>query len=89
MGWNQSYYDNPEFDATLKAMHAEEDLDKRNDLVFKLQEIISEDLPYAPLLRWDVINPYRTDKYEGHVVTMGGISNWINPWSYFKLRPKQ
>jgi peptide/nickel transport system substrate-binding protein len=88
-GWNQAYYDNPEFDKVLDAMNAETDLQKQKDLTFKLQEIIAEDLPYALLVRPDLIGPYRTDKYEGHVETMGGLSTWINTWTYFKIRPKK
>jgi peptide/nickel transport system substrate-binding protein len=88
-GWNQAYYDNPEFDRTLNAMLVETEPTKRRELLFKLQEIIAVDLPYGLLLRYDHINPYRTDKYEGHVLTMGGFSNWINAWTYFKLRPKK
>ena len=87
-GWNQAYYDNPEFDKTLDAMNAETDLEKQKQLTFKLQEIMAEDLPYAMLVRPDLISPYRTDKFEGHVETMGGFSTWINVWTYFKTRPK-
>ena len=88
-GWNQAYYDNPEFDKTLDAMNAETDPEKQKELTFKLQEIMAEDLPYAMLVRPDLIGPYRTDKFEGHVETMGGLSTWINVWTYFKVRPKK
>lgn len=88
-GWNQAYYDNPEFDKTLDAMNAETDIQKQKELTFKLQEIIAEDLPYALLVRPDLIGPYRTDKFEGHVETMGGLSTWINTWTYFKIKPKK
>ena len=88
-GWNQAYYDNPEFDKTLDAMNAESDPEKQKALTLKLQEIIAEDLPYALLVRPDLISPYRTDKFEGHVETMGGLSTWINAWTYFKVRPKK
>ena len=88
-GWNQAYYDNPEFDKTLDAMTAETDLEQQKKLTFKLQEIMAEDLPYAMLVRPDLIGPYRTDKFEGHVETMGGLSTWINVWTYFNIQPKK
>ena len=88
-GWNQSYYDNPEFDKTLDAMNAEVDSQKQKALTFKLQQIVAEDLPYALLVRADMLDPYRTDKFEGHVSMMGGFSSWINAWTYFKVRPKK
>jgi peptide/nickel transport system substrate-binding protein len=89
IGWNQSDYNNPEMDKVLNKYIAETDLNKRKAYAFKLQEIMAEDLPCAVLLRPDHIGPYRTDKFEGHVVTMGGLSNWINWWTYMKIKPKK
>jgi hypothetical protein len=53
-----------------------------------MQKIVAEDLPYGLLVRPDVINPVRTDKLDGFVETMGGVSTSINPWSYFRVYPK-
>jgi len=89
MGWNQSDYTNPEMDETINNYVAEKDLEKRKAFAFKLQEIMAEDLPCAVVARPDLIGPYRTDKFEGHVATMGGFSNWINWWTYMKIRPKK
>jgi len=88
-GWNQSYYTNPEMDATILKYVSESDPDKRKAYAFRLQEIMAEDLPCGILARPKVICPYRTDKYEGHVQTMGGLSNWINWWTYMKIKPKK
>ncbi len=88
-GWNQSDYANPEFDKTVVNYISEADLVKRKEYAFKLQEIMAEDLPCAVLVRPDLIGPYRTDKFEGHVFSMGGVSNWINWWTYMKIRPKK
>jgi len=88
-GWNQSAYVSPEMDETQIKYLTETDLDKRKEYVFKLQEIMAEDLPCAVLVRPNVISPYRIDKFEGHVETMGGISNWINWWTYMKIKPKK
>jgi len=87
-GWNQAYYNNPDFDALLDKMNAESDLKKRKEFLFEMQRIMAEDLPYGVFLRPDLINPVRTDRFEGYVETMGGVSTWINPWTYFDIRPK-
>ncbi len=87
LGWNQSFYANPEMDETINKYLMETDLEKRKMYAFKLQDIMAEDLPCAVLVRPDHISPYRTDKYQGHVVTMGGVSNWINWWTYMKIKP--
>jgi len=89
LGWNQSDYANPEMDDTINKYIAEVDLEKRKEYAMKLQEIMSEDLPCAVVVRPDLIGPYRTDKFEGHVATMGGLSNWINWWTYMKIKPKE
>jgi peptide/nickel transport system substrate-binding protein len=89
LGWNQSYYKNPEMDETIIKYTAEADLSKRKEYAFKLQEIMAEDLPCAVLVRPNLIGPYRTDRLEGHVATMGGFSNWINWWTYMKIKPKE
>jgi peptide/nickel transport system substrate-binding protein len=88
-GWNQAWYNNPEFDKALDDFLMETDLEKRKEKAHKIQAIMAEDLPYANLVRPDLIGPYRTDRLEGFVETMGGFSTWINPWTYFKVRPKQ
>lgn len=87
-GWNQAYYNSPEFDELLDKMLAERDLTKRREYVYEMQEVLNDDLPYGFLLRVDKTNPVRTDEFEGYVETMGGISNWINPWTYFKAHLK-
>jgi peptide/nickel transport system substrate-binding protein len=89
LGWNQSEYHNPEMDETYLKYIMETDLEKRKAYAFRLQEIMAEDLPCAMLVRPDHIGPYRTDKFEGHVATMGGMSNWINFWTYLKIKPKK
>ena len=89
LGWNQSDYGNPEMDKLINSYVAETDLQKRKEYAFKLQELMAEDLPCAVLSRPDLIGPYRTDKFEGHVATMGGFSNWINWWTYMKIKPKK
>jgi len=88
-GWNQSDYKNPEMDDVMIKYLAEPDMAKRKELVFRMQEIMAEDLPCSVLVRPDLIGPYRTDKFEGHVSTMGGLSNWINWWTYMKIKPKE
>jgi len=83
--WNTAYYNNPEFDETLNKYLTERDVTKRRDYLYEMQMMIAEDLPYGFLLRPDVIDPVRADKFEGYIATMGGISTWINPWTYFKV----
>jgi peptide/nickel transport system substrate-binding protein len=88
-GWNAAYYSNPKFDEALNQMLSELDMNKRREYLFEMQKILAEDLPYGFLCRRDILDPVRNDKFEGFVSTMGGISTWINPWTYFKVRLKK
>jgi peptide/nickel transport system substrate-binding protein len=88
-GWSQSYYDNPKFDEVLDSYLAATNPAKRNEYSFKMQQMISEDLPYGILLRPDIIDPVRIDKWQGYVQTMGGVITWINPWTMFHIKPRK
>ncbi|MCF8067118.1 MAG: peptide ABC transporter substrate-binding protein [Desulfobacterales bacterium] len=88
MGWNTSYYDNPEFDELLNAFNREVDLEKAKAISYKMQEIVTRDLPYYIICRPNIIDPVRTDKLTGYVPYMGGIASWINPFSYFRVHAK-
>jgi len=85
-GWNTAYYNNPQFDETLDKMLSESDLEKRYEYLRDLQMMIAEDLPYGFTYRGIILNPV-SDKFEGYV-NMMGLSNWINPWSYYKVHLK-
>jgi peptide/nickel transport system substrate-binding protein len=89
LGWNQSDYASPEMDKLTIDYLSETDLEKRKALVFKMQALMVEDLPCYVLVRPDFIGPYRTDKFEGHVEAMGGISNWINWWTFMNIKLKE
>jgi len=87
-GWNQSYYNNPKFDELLNAYLVETDQSKRTTLSRGMQKLIAEDLPYGLLLRPQVIDAVRIDKWQGYTSTMGGVITWINPWTLFNIQPK-
>ncbi len=86
-GWNQAYYNNPEFDKVLNAYRSAIDPAKRIELSQKLQLMISQDLPYGIILRPSMIDPVRTDKFTGYQATMGGVITWINPWTIWGIKP--
>ena len=85
--WNSSYYNNSVLDELYIKLGAESDEAKSTEYWYELQEIMAEDLPYGMLWRADVIDPV-SDKFEGYVPAMGGISSWTNQWSYLKVHLK-
>ena len=87
-GWNASYYNNPELDELIDTMRAEVDLTQRRQYIYEIQKIIAEDLPKGAMFRGPMMDPVNT-RLEGYVNFMGGISSWINPWTYYKVRLKK
>jgi len=88
VGWNQAYYKNPEFDKFQDMLVSASGPTERKEYVYQLQTMIAEDLPYGLLWRPNIIDPVRTDKFEGWVLSMGGIVSWANHWSYLEMHLK-
>jgi ABC-type transport system substrate-binding protein len=83
-GWNMSGYHNPVFDQIADASQSAMNMDERRALIFRMQEIIAEDVPYLPLYRPRMIEAVRTDHYTGWVPMLEGIGNL---WSLCQLKP--
>ncbi|MBW1673834.1 MAG: ABC transporter substrate-binding protein, partial [Deltaproteobacteria bacterium] len=60
------------------------DREKRQKLIWKMQKMILQDVPYIPLYNPNLIEAVRTDKFSGWVETLGGIGN---AWSFCEVRP--
>lgn len=87
--WNTSAYENAEFDEVLADMVSEQDITKQTELIKELQAIVAEDVPYGLLVRPAKLDPVRTDRLEGWVKSMGGLSSYVNPWTFWEVRPKE
>lgn len=87
--WNQAGWTSEEFDDLYYAQAAEVNTTKRDKIWWDMAALIDEDLPYTYLIRPNVLQPHRTDKFEGFVPTMGGISVWFNSWSLYKTHLKE
>jgi len=83
-GWNMSGYNNPDFDRIAEESANALDREKRQKLIWKMQKMILEDVPYIPLYNPKLIEAVRTDKFSGWVETLEGIGN---PWSFCEVRP--
>jgi ABC-type transport system substrate-binding protein len=83
-GKNSVGYRNPEFDRLADLQAATMDQKERQKLVFRLQEMLMEDLPYLPLYVPMNLEGVRIDRFEGWVEMTGGIGNL---WSFLKAKP--
>ena len=83
-GWNMSGYRNPVFDRLGDASIKEMDRDNRRKILWEMQRIIGEDLPYIPLYNPTVVEGVRKDRFSGWVSMLEGVGNI---WSFCTLKP--
>ena len=82
-GWNMSGYKNPDFDRIAEESASILDREKRRKLIWEMQKMILQDVPYIPLYNPRLIEAVRKDKFSGWVGTLGGIGNI---WSFCEVR---
>jgi peptide/nickel transport system substrate-binding protein len=85
-GWNMSGYSNPEFDEIANAQRSLVDTEKRKELIWKMQEMILEDVPYLPLYNPHIIEATFNERFTGWVEKVNGIGNI---WSMCVVKPAE
>ncbi len=83
-----NYYElsDPELDQLLEEQAVTLDVAKRKELACKIQLKLADLLPLITLYYPVIINPYRTDRFEGWVPIK---FDWIiNRWTMLNLKPK-
>lgn len=83
-GWNMSGYRNPEFDRLADDSERSMNPERRRELIWKMQKMILEDVPYIPLYNPTRIEAVRKGKFAGWVEMQDGIGNI---WSFCQVRP--
>jgi peptide/nickel transport system substrate-binding protein len=84
-GWNYGSYDSEEFDAICNDLFAETDRETARDMVFEIQDILAEDLPYIYLFTtpmWDAWDTSRvmfpfTDVLDGIGSGTYGLQEYV------------
>ena len=83
-GWNTSGYNNPRFDRIADASADAMNREKRRQLIWEMQEILMNDLPWLPLYTPKLAEGVRGDRFTGWVNMVGGIGN---RWSFCSIKP--
>jgi len=83
-GWNTSGYNNPVFDRIANASADAMDREKRRQLIWEMQEILMQDLPWLPLYTPKLAEGVREDRFTGWINMVGGIGN---RWSFCCIKP--
>jgi peptide/nickel transport system substrate-binding protein len=64
-GYNETGYSNPRYDELFKLQGAEMDSGKRLKMVWEMQKIIHDDVPYIIPYYAFAVQAYRTDRFKG------------------------
>ena len=86
--YNAAGWINEEFDELYYAALAEANLTKRDQIWWQMEELVAEELPYIFIARPYYLSPHRTDKFEGFLTAMGGISSWVFELTYLNVHLK-
>ncbi len=83
-GWNMSGYTNEAFDTLAAEQRLVVDVEKRRQMIYKMQEMLLEDVPYYPLYNPHIIEATVNKRFEGWVEKVNGIGNI---WSLCVVKP--
>jgi peptide/nickel transport system substrate-binding protein len=72
-GWSDSGYHNPEYDQLYLDQQQLVDKTARQQAIWKMQEMVFNDMPYIVLFYEDLLQAYRTDRFTGFVESPLGI----------------
>jgi ABC-type transport system substrate-binding protein len=82
--WNMSGYQNPEFDKLAEAQRLTVEVQARRQMIFKMQAMLLEDVPYYPLYNPHIIEATLNKRFTGWVERVDGIGNI---WSLCMVKP--
>ncbi|MCK5837944.1 MAG: ABC transporter substrate-binding protein [Desulfobacula sp.] len=84
-GWNMSGYQNPVFDKIADEQRSIIDVEQRKKMIWEMQTILMEDVPYIPLYNPNIIEAVCTDRFTGWIEKVNGIGDI---WSLCVIKPK-
>jgi ABC-type transport system substrate-binding protein len=82
-GWNMSGYHNPVFDKMAKRQNSLVDVEERKQMIWEMQAVLMEDIPYLPLYNPHILEAVFTKRFHGWVESVNGIGNI---WSLCTVR---
>ena len=75
-GYNWGGYSEPKFDDFSFSLLSETNVDSAREKMFRIQEMLAEDLPYVPLFTIPKLDTYRPSRVEyPYTEIFGGITN--------------
>jgi peptide/nickel transport system substrate-binding protein len=84
---SETYYSNPKYDELLAEQEVTVDFKERQKIVYEMQNILAEDLPYIILMEENAIQAVRTDKWKGFTPVQGTFFMAANNFNYLNVEP--
>jgi len=72
-GWSDSGYHNPEYDKLYLEQQLAVDEKERQEIIWKMQEMVFNDRPYIVLYYEKLLQAYRSDRFTGFIPSPLGI----------------
>ncbi len=85
--WSMGEWSNKTYDELYKEQLSEFNLTKRKEIIWKMQDILAEQLPIIPIWVDDVIEAYRVDTFTGWIPMPMGILGIYNKLTWLSVRP--
>ena len=85
-GWNMSGYKNPIYDKLAQEQKGIVDSKERKKVIWEMQEILMEDVPYIPLYNPHILEAVSTKNFKGWIEKVDGIGSI---WSLCVLKPNK
>jgi len=87
-GSSESGYSTPEYDQLYDQQAVELDPEKRKAIVWQMQEIVFNDVVYVIPYYHDVVQAFRTDRFQGWIVDQPTLE-LSDPSSLMTIEPVQ
>jgi len=84
---SETYYSNPKYDELLAEQEVTVDFKERQKIVYEMQNILAEDLPYIILMEENAMQAVRTDKWKGWTPVQGAFFMAANNFNYLNIEP--
>jgi peptide/nickel transport system substrate-binding protein len=85
--WNPTWYADSEMNDLYLENYLVTDLERKSEVILRMQEKLAEDVPVIFLMRENIITACRTDRWENWFNEMGGYATWINDYSIREVTP--
>jgi peptide/nickel transport system substrate-binding protein len=86
--WNDTAWSNPQYDQLYKDQDATTDPQKRLDIIYRMQEIIYDQVPVVPFGYGKDLDVRDTAHWTGWVQMPAGNGSVANMWTYINVHPK-